>query len=355
MTYLCGHRFSRCLKSVQKLTTFVGDVKVDKLYVHVDFKGCPPRPNYLIDCFPLWKKWGATGVVFEWEDMLPFTGLLRNVRKSYCYSEEEVELLIGAAEKEGLHCIPLVQTFGHLEFVLKHSEFACYREVPEEVLCLCPLHSGSFALARELIDQTLKFHPQADIIHIGCDEVFSLGTCEKCKLKASNKGIEHVFVDFVEKLLGHCKAKKVRPLIWHDMMESYPSTLLSEKLGSMEAEPVLWQYGDVSQVSESTWDTLYASFPRVWGATAFKGAAEPDAVWTPLHQRYANHLSWLQKAADLKEKGPRHLEAVVVTGWSRFSHNSPLCEILPVGLPSLHVCLRMLQVGSSTLPSPHSL
>ena len=85
-------------------------------------------------------------------------------------------------------------------------------------------------------------------------------------------------------------------------------------------------------------------WPKVWGATAFKGAAEPDAVWTPLHQRFANHLSWLEKAQDLQGER-RALEAIVVTGWSRFSHNSALCETLPVGLPSLFVCLQMLRKG----------
>ena len=342
VVYLCGHKFSNCLRSVQKLSTFDSDVRINRLYVHVDFKGSPPKPQYLLECFPLWKRWGATGVVFEWEDMLPFEGRLERIRKSYCYTKDEVALLVGSAEKQGLHCIPLVQTFGHLEFVLKHAEFSAFRENPKEVLNLCPLHEGSEALARELIDQTLQFHPLADTIHIGCDEVFHLGTCEKCRLKAMSEGIENVFVDHVQPLLEYCsKTLRVRPLIWHDMMEAYPSNVLSEKLGNI-GEPVLWHYGDVSQLSDSVWDKLYQAFPRVWGATAFKGAAEPDAVWTPLHQRFANHLSWMEKAVLLKEQS-RSLEAIVVTGWSRFSHNSALCEILPAALPSLCVCLRMLQ------------
>ena len=343
IVFLCGHRFSSCLRSVQKLSTFDSDVRIDRLYVHIDFKGSPPKPQYLLECFPLWRQWGATGIIFEWEDMLPFEGKLEVIKKSYCYTKEEVKLMIAAAEKEGLHCIPLVQTFGHLEFVLKHSEFSALRENPKEVLNLCPLTEGSQELAKELINQTLKFHPSADIIHIGCDEVFNLGFCEKCQLKAMEKGLANVFVDHVSTLLEYCKSLNVRPLIWHDMMDSYPSNLLSEKLGNI-GEPVLWHYGDVSQVSDSTFDNLYSAFPRVWGATAFKGAAEPDAVWTPLHQRFANHLSWLEKAVLLKERA-RNLEAIVVTGWSRFSHNSALCEILPVGLPSLHICLRMLQKG----------
>ena len=35
--------------------TYVSEVTFDKLYVHIDFKGSPPRPQYIMDCFPLFK------------------------------------------------------------------------------------------------------------------------------------------------------------------------------------------------------------------------------------------------------------------------------------------------------------
>ena len=72
-----------------------------------------------------------------------------------------------------------MQTFGHLEFVLKHEAFEKFREDPHDILCLCPLAEGSQDLAKELIQQTLSFHPDADYIHVGCDEVFELGTCQR--------------------------------------------------------------------------------------------------------------------------------------------------------------------------------
>ena len=83
--------------------TYVSEVTFDKLYVHIDFKGSPPRPQYIMDCFPLFADWGATGIVFEWEDMLPFDGRLEKIRSPSCYTREEVEMIIGAAEGAGLH------------------------------------------------------------------------------------------------------------------------------------------------------------------------------------------------------------------------------------------------------------
>ena len=40
--------------------------------VHIDMKGGPPRPQYLIQLLPLLKQWGATGLLMEWEDMFPW-------------------------------------------------------------------------------------------------------------------------------------------------------------------------------------------------------------------------------------------------------------------------------------------
>lgn len=42
------------------------------LLVHIDMKGGPPRPQYLLQLLPLLKQWGATGLLIEWEDMFPW-------------------------------------------------------------------------------------------------------------------------------------------------------------------------------------------------------------------------------------------------------------------------------------------
>jgi hexosaminidase len=70
---------------------------------------------------PLFKEWGATGLLIEWEDTFPFDGEHLEAVGSYgsdspgLYSKEQVTEIIGLAEENRLVVIPLVQTFGHLE------------------------------------------------------------------------------------------------------------------------------------------------------------------------------------------------------------------------------------------------
>ena len=47
------------------------------LLVHIDMKGGPPTPRYLIQLLSLFKTWGASGILIEWEDMFPWDGELQ--------------------------------------------------------------------------------------------------------------------------------------------------------------------------------------------------------------------------------------------------------------------------------------
>ncbi len=96
--------------------------------VHLDLKGAPPRISYLRRLLPVVRAAGATSLLVEYEDMFPYSGRLANASAENHYTEGEVEQLLDAAAEAGLEVIPLVQTLGHLEHVLKLEEFAHLRE-----------------------------------------------------------------------------------------------------------------------------------------------------------------------------------------------------------------------------------
>ena len=113
--------------------------------------------SFLKRVFPFIRQLGATGVLLEWEDMFPFTGSLAPLAAGNCYSRRDVEEILGAARASELEIIPLVQTFGHVEFALKHQEFSGLREVPESPQALCPSLNASMEFVEKMIEQVRAY------------------------------------------------------------------------------------------------------------------------------------------------------------------------------------------------------
>jgi hypothetical protein len=99
--------------------------------VHIDLKGAPPKPDYFKKFIPFIKENGATGILLEYEDMFPFTGKLAEAKHGNAYTLEDVAMIKKLAEENGLPIMPLVQTYGHLEWLLKVKSFAHLREASE--------------------------------------------------------------------------------------------------------------------------------------------------------------------------------------------------------------------------------
>ena len=55
------------------------------------------------------------------------------------YTLDMVTHLLSHASKLRIHVIPLIQTFGHMEFVLKHDSWRHLRDVEQFPNCLRPL------------------------------------------------------------------------------------------------------------------------------------------------------------------------------------------------------------------------
>lgn len=78
---------------------------------------------------PLLARLGATGILIEYEDMFPYDGPLASIAAANAYSKDDIRRILDAAKVNNLIVIPLIQTFGHLEFILKLGAFKHLREV----------------------------------------------------------------------------------------------------------------------------------------------------------------------------------------------------------------------------------
>ncbi|XP_014275818.1 hexosaminidase D isoform X1 [Halyomorpha halys] len=339
-------------EDIMKQRSIVDDNRINEVHVfsktpyipkarllHLDLKGAPPKVSYVKKIFHLSKSLGATGVLLEWEDMFPWSGSLSSLAAANAYSKTEVSEILLAAKENDLEVIPLIQTFGHVEFALKHDHFNHLREVPDSAQALCPSLNASIEFVQHMIEQIMEIHNESKYIHIGCDEVFQMGECSRCRIQSR----ENLFLGHVSKVATIVKSlyKNVIPIIWDDMLRHLAlSNLEQYHIGDL-VEPMVWVYAeDVYRfVQYSVWDKYAAVFPRVWAASAFKGAFG-ETLYVPNVKRHLeNNLRWLEVMSNEGLKFKNGFQGIVITGWQRYDHFSVLCELLPAAIPSLAVTM----------------
>ncbi|NXF01179.1 HEXDC Hexosaminidase, partial [Smithornis capensis] len=302
--------------------------------VHLDLKGAAPRVSYLEQVFPLLSQLGANGILIEYEDMFPFKGELEILRSPYAYSEEDIERIQQLAEQHKLEVVPLVQTFGHVEFILKHKKYQHLREVERFPNSFNPHVPNTLTLLKSILAQVIEKHRRSTWIHIGADEVFHLGEGMDSKNWMSrNKGdVGTMYLKHIKEVLGFLTAQYwgLRALMWDDMLRKISvGALRGEGTGMAVVAPqpgvlvVPIHVADLAHVVPGA-----GRSPCLALRECESQAGEPQASPCCWHQCQS-----VQKA--MASLSPLH----------RYDHYSVLCELLPVGIPSLAICLQTLVNG----------
>lgn len=314
--------------------------------VHLDLKGAPPKVSYYSYLFSQLHKLGATGVLIEYEDMFPFA---EDIRAGNAYSKRDISQILSIAKDNHLIVIPLIQTFGHMEFVLKLDKYKDFREVPRYPQVLCPTYNKTLPLIYEMIDQVVSAHSASKYLHIGADEVYQIGECSRCLDVMTKRqwGKRQLFLDHVSSVVKYIKDKypKLTVLMWDDEFRDIsPQEIIDRGLHLM-IEPVVWKYttDPGTTLTDQLWESYAAVWKQIWVATAFKGATSPDRYYTDISYHVENHQRWLEIIQ--KYSNRITFKGVILTGWQRYDHFSVLCELLPVALPSLAVNLAVLQAS----------
>lgn len=109
------------------------------------------------EVFPVLRAMGASGLLVEYEDMFPYSGLLKNLTAKNHYTPSEIKRLLDAADRNKLNVIPLVQTFGHLGLALKLPDYMALRsELFPPKLCLVFLRRTTAQNRSRISERTLR-------------------------------------------------------------------------------------------------------------------------------------------------------------------------------------------------------
>lgn len=148
----------------------------------------------------------------------------------------DVARYLASARKYGLDVIPEVQSLSHVQYLTAaHPEFGERAEVPAKEIdtrgederpaetvahCYCPSCEGVYEVMFDIIDEIVEVAKPKKYVHLGHDEVYQLGVCEKCKEKTPAE----LYYSDLMKLYGHLKEKGLTAMIWSDMLHPAPLT-----------------------------------------------------------------------------------------------------------------------------------
>ncbi|XP_045506394.1 hexosaminidase D-like [Colias croceus] len=324
-------------------------LNLPNVIVHLDFKGSPPKLTYLKTLLPRLQELGVTGLLLEYEDMFPYEDKLVNLSARNCYSRSDLYDFIVTASQAGFELIPLIQSFGHMEHVLKLRQFQHLREEALYPDSLCPSRVESQDLIKNMVEQVVTFHNNISPLkhfHIGCDEVFHINKCHLC----ARRGLTDtdIFVKHVKSVTKLLKilSPNTTILMWDDGLRNIPIYKWDNIIQNLDIEPVYWDYRPSLSVSHVNFMKYHEKFGNIWIASAFKGADGRVATFPDLKRRFLNHFSWLSLMHNYKLAGTNDVysfKGFILTGWSRYSHMDPPCELLPIAIPSLYLNLLLVK------------
>jgi len=191
--------------------------------VHIDLKCQMRRSKYLLELLSLLSEYKANAVLLEYEDKFPYR---RHsiISAPDALTREEVRLFLEEADAHYIEVIPLLQSLGHVEYILRHEVYAKLREAGS-IYQFCPSNKDSIKLFSELAEEIFELHENIKYFHVGGDETHLLGACDICAERVCRIGKGGLYAEHMMNIRDVIKNMGARPMIWGDMLITHPDAL----------------------------------------------------------------------------------------------------------------------------------
>jgi hypothetical protein len=205
---------------------------------------------------------GINTLLMEWEASYPFEADPQ-IANRYTYTRAQIRDFIDYCHRINIDVIPLQQSFGHVEYILRNNRYAALREDEHDLSQICPAQKeGNKALFTRLFKDLAATH-NSPYIHIGCDETHLLGHCPLCQKLAAEEGVSKLYFDHVKMLCDIVISLGKTPVLWADIALKHPEFL---QLLPKQTVLVDWNYGwDFNQFGDHS--KLVSSGYTIWGRT----------------------------------------------------------------------------------------
>ncbi|MFW6269323.1 MAG: DUF4838 domain-containing protein [Bacillota bacterium] len=166
----------------------------------------------------------ANTLLLEIEALFPYQKhpLLKSKE---AFSSENINQLVSVCQKNHIKIIPLIQSLGHVYYVLRYPEYAHLREGKRTTQQYCPSNPDTLNFFEEIVEEIISAFGEIEYFHIGGDEARKLGYCERCKDKVKKSGIGELYGRHIGAAAKIISKKGIQPIVWTDIIEKYKDAI----------------------------------------------------------------------------------------------------------------------------------
>ncbi len=300
---------------------------------HMDMRYGFPRVERLLEILEELSAARFNTFLLEYENRFPFTRHA-DISDPAHYSPEDLRQIQEKAAELYIELIPLQQTIGHLEYMLKLPQYYPLREMREfpslpepygfnptgfkhfnDIDEICASNEEAYTVVESLLDDVMAAHPASRYVHLGCDEAWNLLSCPDCRARFGEDGKHRLYIGHINRMAARVLAAGKIPIVWDDMLRGFSD----EELAQLDRRLVImiWLYYESNYaLAKRLIRRFQAAGFTVLGAAAAKCGEGPepqylDMPWYEL--RMGNVDMWGRLC------GEEGLDGFCMTVWSNYS------------------------------------
>lgn len=275
--------------------------------IHLDLRSQVMKMQALMNLAENFSNNGINTIIMEWEDTFPYKSPHSIISGKYSYTRDEIVGFITYCSNMGIDVIPLQQTFGHVEYILRYDKYQRLSENFRDRSQVDPSKQRECVnLFTELITDVISLH-KSMYFHIGCDETRLLGNCSRCADFVKENGKSKLFVNYVKEICKIVIDNGKIPIMWADMLLKYPE--VADQLPS-ETVFIDWNYWtSQNEEKQKIISSLQEKGFKFWGAGSLR--SDPDNLYlTKWEDHFKNQDFFIPYANKMKYEG------FIMTSWS---------------------------------------
>lgn len=183
--------------------------------IHIDLKHHLDKKEYMYQVLRRMASYKLNAVIIEFEDKLKYEKYPQ-IAAGNAPTIEQWREWSEYAHQLNIEVSPLIQGIGHADFILKHDAFKPLREDVNSDWVCCPSNEEYYKVQLSLYEDAMRATPYGKYLHVGGDEVGTLGVCDVCK--SQNKTALQHQMKWLKRVSDFIVKKGRTPIFWDDML-----------------------------------------------------------------------------------------------------------------------------------------